>query len=602
MVELLERKILKDNEICKKAIDISQEYSIKNYKSLDIPMKRKEVLVKKCYDISRAADFNVSYEDVRNHLFGGDYEISLLRKDNLIQGFAVFDKFSLENKEFLFLHGIVLNPDTQGKGLAKKMLRENVSNGNYDFMALRTHNPSMYKGAISVIDDYKKVYPNFIDNVPNEIIGISKKIKYFKNLDGEPCDDKLTIRGAYPQDMIQKFLKLNSKKNILINQSFSEEKLGRFDAKAIIINLRWYIIKSAVGGIALKELLEKLIRFKTVYPNYDEIRKCIDFIKLFFEDSGLYVKEYINNREISLVISNCEGKEFDIIFCGHIDVVSAKEELFIQRTDGDKIIARGSSDMKGQIAVMMETMLKTIGNQKKVALFITSDEERGGFNGVKYLLENQKYTSKLAIVPDGGENFDLVTEEKGVMQIKLSCVGKEAHSAYLWDGENSAKRLIAILNKLFETYPEPKDNRDWRTSINMAKFICDTDFNKVPDYAEMLLDIRHINKDSKTSILNTIKNIDERVLIEVLAEGSEFICDEDNLEVINYCKVADKIIGKTINKTKIPSSSDARFFYEKDIPTIIMNPVCGNLHMDDEWVSIQSLEKLKLIYEEYLNY
>ena len=42
---------------------------------------------------------------------------------------------------------------------------------------------------------------------------------------------------------------------------------------------------------------------------------------------------------------------------------------------------------------------------KKVALFLTSDEERGGFDGVGKLLGDLDYSSDIGIVPDGG--FDL---------------------------------------------------------------------------------------------------------------------------------------------------------------------------------------------------
>jgi len=342
--------------------------------------------------------------------------------------------------------------------------------------------------------------------------------------------------------------------------------------------------------------IEQLIKCKTVYPNYEEITNCLHYIKAFFSDSGLYINEYECKGDKSIVISNSSDKNLDIIFCGHIDVVPANDDLFKLRISEGRIYARGAADMKSQVAVMMHLMLEATKSHKKIALMLTSDEERGGFNGTKYLLDERQYSCKIAIVPDGGADFNLVTEEKGVLQIKLAYIGKEAHSAYLWKGENALLRLYSVYNCLIEKYPNPESNERWRTSVNLASVVCDNALNKVPKFAEMLLDIRHINSDKKEDILKYINQIDSEVNIEVLAEGESFFCDEKNVLVKDFIKRCEAVLGTKIEREYVPSSSDARFFSSKGVPCIIMNPKCGNLHMDDEWVDIASLRDLFKIY------
>ena len=77
----------------------------------------------------------------------------------------------------------------------------------------------------------------------------------------------------------------------------------------------------------MQELLKKLIKFKT-FDDQNEFDKCFDFIKDYLNGQNLYFKEYIDEGKKSLVISNTESKDLDIIFCGHLDVIPGKEEQF----------------------------------------------------------------------------------------------------------------------------------------------------------------------------------------------------------------------------------------------------------------------------------
>ena len=352
----------------------------------------------------------------------------------------------------------------------------------------------------------------------------------------------------------------------------------------------------------LLDLISDLVSFKTVHPDYDEFTKCITYIKDFFQSSGLSIKEFEFNNSRSLVIYNHEDKTSDVIFCGHIDVVPATEELFTVKTKGDILYGRGVSDMKGQVAVMMQVM-KDLSQQhsgKKVSLFLTSDEERGGFDGTNKLVNNENYSGKVAIVPDGGFNYTLVTEAKGVIQIKVTVNGIGCHSSEIWNGENAILKLFNIFNRIISKFTPPRNEQDWKTSFNLAKIEGGDAVNKVPSSASMYIDIRHIYNDKVETIIDYIKSLDESLNIEMLAHGTIFHIDENNSYIKKYLNVCKSVLQKKINPTKFQGASDGRFFTQKNIPCIIMNPVGGNIHCIDEWVSLESLQALKKIYLEYL--
>ncbi len=351
------------------------------------------------------------------------------------------------------------------------------------------------------------------------------------------------------------------------------------------------------------KLLNNLIKYKTVYGNNKQFEKCFDYIKNYLSDSNLEIKELKYNNNISLVITNTKDTNFDVIFCGHIDVVPGEDKQFKSKLIKNRLYGRGSYDMKGNDAVMINLIKEYHNSDKKIALFLTSDEEHGGFYGTKKILENYNYNAKLAIVPDAGKDFELITEEKGVLQLKISIKGKEAHSSQLWKGINANTELIDFYNKLIKIYKQPKNEKDWKTSINLAQFHGGEvgNINKVPSKAYIVLDIRHIPKDSKENILKNINRINKNLKIEELARGEDFKVDIENKYAKMYINSCEKVLLKKIKTRKCESSSDARFFNNKNIPCILMNPKGRNAHGKNEFVDITSLEKLYDIYKNILN-
>lgn len=69
----------------------------------------------------------------------------------------------------------------------------------------------------------------------------------------------------------------------------------------------------------------KLMKYKTIKNEYNEFDKAYNFIKSKLEKYN--IKEYIINNYKNLVISNTDDKNLDIIFCAHLDVVTANNYM-----------------------------------------------------------------------------------------------------------------------------------------------------------------------------------------------------------------------------------------------------------------------------------
>ncbi len=342
----------------------------------------------------------------------------------------------------------------------------------------------------------------------------------------------------------------------------------------------------------IKNVLLKLLEFKTIESNTEEFDKLFNYVKDICNDK-LFIKEYNFNNKKSMVISNYDGYSFDVIFCTHIDVVESDSYEIVE--DDDNLYGRGTIDMKGSVSVCLNVM-NNLDTSKKIALFITSDEEIDG-NCVKELLG--KYNSSFAIVPDGGSNFDLIVEEKGALQLKVWADGISAHASQPFNGNNAIVKVMNVYNDLISKYPLPDSSKDYVTTVNLSKIEGGHATNCVPDHAVCYFDIRRVSNDSVSDILNIIKKHD--VSYEILLDGDVFKTDLDNDFVKKYIESSQKVLNKKIKKVGCESTSDAIYFYLKNIPTVIMNPVGYYPHNPKEYVNKKSLLDLYNIYMDFIN-
>lgn len=338
---------------------------------------------------------------------------------------------------------------------------------------------------------------------------------------------------------------------------------------------------------------KKLMEYKTIYGNKNEFNKIFNYLKKAFP-KNLYIKEYEFDGNKSIVISNTKETNLDIIFCTHIDIVPADDYQIIE--DEKYLKGRGSFDMKGSVATCIE-LFKNINTKKKIALFITSDEEMTG-NCAKKLLEI--YNSDLAIVPDGGKNYQIIEEEKGQLQLKISIKTKSAHASQPYKGQNAVIELYNIYNKLINKYPLPKSDDDYKTSINLSMINGGEALNSVAENASMYIDIRHTKKDTKEKILAFLNKIAPTAKIEIIHENNLFETDINNINIKKYIEISKRILNQEVEIIKTSATSDAIYFSDKNIPTILTNPVGDYPHSPNEYVEKESLYNLYKIWKEFL--
>lgn len=346
-------------------------------------------------------------------------------------------------------------------------------------------------------------------------------------------------------------------------------------------------------------LTKKFISISSTPTNTKALREVLDLALSHLE--GYTIEQFDRNGVKSALIYNREKrpKKFKIILNGHLDIIPGKDHQYIPKTRGNRLYGVGSMDMKANAACLIMAF-REVANKVSfpLALQLVTDEEIGGFDGVKYQIEEGVRSD--FIIAGEPTNFDIVHKAKGVLQIKVSAKGKAAHGAYPWKGENAIWKMNKFLNTLQKKY-SVSDHEIWATTVNISKIeTTNQSFNKIPDDCTAWLDIRFIPEEAKTIKKNIHQLLPKEFTLNIVAHEPALLTDKNN-EFINLLK---KIIrhetGKTVRIRGAHGSSDVRHFTRVGCAGIEFGPIGEGIGSDYEWVDIPSLKKYYQILKKFL--
>jgi succinyl-diaminopimelate desuccinylase len=277
-----------------------------------------------------------------------------------------------------------------------------------------------------------------------------------------------------------------------------------------------------------------------------------------------------------------------------MDVVPGSEQLFHPLIKDHKMYGRGAYDMKMAIACYL-LLISELGeqlNNYNFGVMLTSDEEIGGMNGVKRLLQ-EGYASETALLPDGGFDWNFERMAKGILQLVVQSHGQSAHGSRPWLGRNAINQLIEVLREINLDFEKEKTLRPgYYSTVNVGLIQGGEATNQVPSYAEAKLDIRFPPSFTQEQLYKKVEDIVKRhpeVSTEVLISALPYEADIDLPPFQIFRKYAYELYGIEIGSTQSHGASDARFFGEKHIPVLVIAPTGGDIHSEGEWIDLNDL-------------
>eukprot|EP01080_Neovahlkampfia_damariscottae_P006658 gene6658-10823_t len=365
-------------------------------------------------------------------------------------------------------------------------------------------------------------------------------------------------------------------------------KLKKFGAKkyfisALTLSSAFYSLKyNETESEPLVNTLTHLVRFRTLTGHQLECKELLDWVSRQFRDLPVYIDRFESNGFPIQIITTQPHKSPKIWLVCHIDVVPGSDSLFDpQMLENSNLQGRGVYDMKMALACYIH-IFKSLGDDLKnydIGILLTSDEEIGGMNGCGYCFRELKIGGGIALIPDGGFNWNIETAAKGIVQLILK-------------SDKSMSNFLYCL-KDFNTYFEKKramQDKKYFSTYNIGTIAGEHDLSLDENpKVKSMIDVRIVPTENMDKVVDDLQSITKKfdgVELKKLITGDSHSVDTNDSRIQMFRKIAKDLYDIDVGYVKSHGASDARFFGNHGIPTLVVSPTGGNIHSETEWINI----------------
>ncbi len=353
------------------------------------------------------------------------------------------------------------------------------------------------------------------------------------------------------------------------------------------------------------DLIKNLVGINSVSGNEREI--CF-YVKDWFEDNKIEVEmqKVENNRwnVISKVFGNGKNKKL-LMLSGHLDTVPPVEnweyDPFKLKIVGDKAYGLGALDMKSGVAVLMNIMKELKENSKNdIWCVLTVDEELISLGMWKFLEEygkNNQFFAALFTEPLPGDKISVVNKCFGRFAVDVTLKLEGGHAAY-----SGNEKVIEEIKKIVESL-EKLEKFKKKESIGECEYVLSflemgSKFLSAPSSCKLRLNHKAIEGETLETTINEVKEAFSNFESEVYPMKRETPFLEPFLFENEFVDLCLSIVGGKPETS--PSVFDGNLTAMMGITTVNIGPVGENIHKANEYVSLESVYKVKKYVKEII--
>lgn len=363
-------------------------------------------------------------------------------------------------------------------------------------------------------------------------------------------------------------------------------------------------------------LLEDLVRISSAGVNEGTVTRHCALMFTAVNAATTFVN-WAPNRE--QLIARVDGAGPPLTLAGHVDTVPADRadwsvNPWAAESDGNRIVGRGTSDMKSGVAAMVTAVighLRRTHDCRGIQVVLTAAEETG-CQGSRQIPSSVLRLGGPLLVGEPTSNA-LVPAHKGALWLRLQARGRAAHGSSPELGDNALVRLARAVVALHDESSWPSDDRFGDVTANVGKLWGGVQPNVVPDLAEMLLDLRTVPGVDLAALRAYVKGlVGDQILVSDLVSLPCMDTDLDDPFV--------DLVRQALTATGLPDApaAPARYFTDASAlaallgegaagtpvpaPTVILGPgEPDQCHVVDEWCRIDRVEQAVEVYAAILS-
>ena len=361
-------------------------------------------------------------------------------------------------------------------------------------------------------------------------------------------------------------------------------------------------------------------------------------------DSGFEVERQIVQPKVEIeggsvvperwnVVAQKGSGKNSLLLIGHMDTVDVKQgwdsDPFTpveKIVDGRKrIYGLGACDMRAGLAAILHAAQYDVPEGVQLKIAFACDEEFWSF-GAHHLVKSGFLSNvKLAIGPDVTTEASARADGQwvglgklGRSEFEISITGKATHGALALSdaGAVSALYQSARLAVLLENYAKSRKREFHKESAKVVNSIYLNNLHSgegmlsVPDTAKLILDRTFLPDEDPATQVEELKSLIEdaqergdlspKAIFAVSPRKrptpscKPFYFSRDIRAVEELCKVIERTVHPVYYEIG-NSIADENIIAAAGIPTIAVSPVGENYHCPNEWVDVESVERVALL-------
>lgn len=332
----------------------------------------------------------------------------------------------------------------------------------------------------------------------------------------------------------------------------------------------------------LATLLARIVDIESVSGNERELADLVE--------AALRLPHLDVHRDGDCVVARTRlGRAQRVVIAGHLDTVPVADNL-PSRLEGDVLWGRGTVDMKGGIAVMLQLAAELTAPSRDVTwIFYDNEEIEAAKNGLGRLARHRPdlVEAEFAVLMEP-TSAQIEGGCQGTIRIIFDVPGRAAHSARSWMGVNAIHSLAPLLDVLatYEAKEIEVEGLVYREGLNAVEVSGGMAKNVIPPSASLTVNYRFAPDKSVEEALAHLR--------EVFA-GHEFRLDDVSPAArpgLDRPLAREFVTAVGADARPKYGWTDVARFSELGVPAVNYGPGDASLaHRDDERLDIAELDR-----------
>lgn len=314
----------------------------------------------------------------------------------------------------------------------------------------------------------------------------------------------------------------------------------------------------------------------------------------------------------NVIASAGNGPGRTLLLNGHTDVVgvAGMDDPWGARVEGNRLYGRGSSDMKGALAVAL-LVLEHVARAgdfpgRLVAAFVV-DEEYASIGTAALCREIERWKPDAALVLEGTD-LDICIAHKGFAWAEIVTHGHAAHGSAFEIGVDAIGHMGRVIVAL-EEYGRDLVARAAHPLVGPPSLHCSLirggqELSSYPEECRLEVERRTIPGETQEQVRAELQAILDRLGAADPAFNASLTMGvyrepfgiEPEAEIVRaLTAAATDVLGRAPSYIGAAGWMDSAFLAAAGVPTAIVGPSGEGAHGLVEWVDVESLERLAAV-------